>query len=290
MIIYFSFLHSSFFKSAKRGSLGNKTHAYPHTRSCQVYTSCLLGCISTQELVQSRTPGPLPHIFEALFQMSRPSTWVAWPWAEVGAGAGWHARCHSSLWRPPVCTDGPTSGSSHRVSIGSLPSRPGRLPGEPNSPQEPNCQRALSFSLAHSSKGVIRDTPQLQRHLCALNSHRSPHSSSHCPAKSNSSSGPLHSLLLPPAALSPNSRRDGSHHTGFTLSLCPSAASSETSSLPSKTLTSPLSALISVLSLVFVCSNGLLILCHVLLSRAAMTNHHKLGGLNQQKFILMVKN
>ena len=64
-------------------------------------------------------------------------------------------------------------------------------------------------------------------------------------------SGPLHSLLLPPGALSPNFRRDGSHHTGFTLSLCPSAASSETSSLPSKTLTppSPLSFLSCHLSL-----------------------------------------
>lgn len=53
----------------------------------------------------------------------------------------------------------------------------------------------------------------------------------------------------------------------------------------------PLSALTSVLSVVSVCSNGFLILPLVLsFLGLAMTNHHKLGGLNQQKFILTVKN
>lgn len=62
------------------------------------------------------------------------------------------------------------------------------------------------------------------------------------------------------------------------------------SSLPSKTLTPPLCSHICPVSCLCLEQWFSDITSCVKLSRAAMTNHHELDGLNQQKFILTVKN
>lgn len=145
----------------------------------------------------------LIYFFEALSD-EPPSTWGSSDsWAEVGLGSvGMHAV--TSLWRHQYVQMVPPQGPY--TEFPSVPSpRPGRLPGEPNSPQEPNCQRAPS-SLAHLIKGVIRTHRSCKTPSVPSTPTASPQPS-HCPAKSTLPSGPLHSLLLPPCSTFPNFRR-----------------------------------------------------------------------------------
>lgn len=151
-----------------------------HDRARSTPLVCWAFAYPAQELVQADTGPPASYTFEALFQMSRPSVGQPDPGLRLGLGpAGMHAHSSSGI---PVCrwsTSGPAT------EFPSVPPRgQDRLPGEPNSPQEPNYDAPLSLTPT-SSKVPNQDTPQLQDTLCALNSQLS-HSSSHCPAKSNS--------------------------------------------------------------------------------------------------------
>lgn len=191
------------------------------------------------------TAAPASYTFEALFRMSRPSTWGSltlgwgWGWGRLACTLSAHQRVQMV---PP---QGPAT---------EFPSVPPR--GQDGCQESQTAHRNLTASAPLSfacppHQRCNQDTPQLQDTSVPSTPTTLPTALVTAQPNPIPPSGPLHSLLLPPGALSPNFRRDGSHHTGFTLSLCPSAASSETSSLPSKTLTppSPLSFLSCHLSL-----------------------------------------
>ena len=110
--IFQSFCHSSFLNLQKR-KFGKQNTYLPTYTTVPGLHPLFAGRHINPGAGSKQTPGPLPHILLRLsFRWAGQAHGAAWPWAEVGAEACWHAGCPSSFWRPPVCKDGPTSGSS----------------------------------------------------------------------------------------------------------------------------------------------------------------------------------